>query len=869
MLVLAAGIAPAPAEARDLLVLRSELRRGELLGCDATACRLDKDTIPRQRIVMIGLGDPPLPMPQIRNPSHDELHLRDGSVRAGPLESLDARRVITPERTYERREVRWIYLAPRPAGVSGGGSGGGGSGRGGSGDGTSGFWMGTVGRRGVFRHSDPSSRGTLVTRTVRTVYTVRLRESPRSGDLGLDLDEATVRERLREVVSDSAGGGNRTEGAGTSRIDGGISDGLLVLGAPSRPSSYRFNIGTADDRYPSTTHWSSAASTHQQELFTGIWVGADPDPEQPRVLDASGRMMKGEYAVAHDYGGGDRLTESVSWELTRASAPATRSSAPVAADRERAAGRRRAMTETARVAVIGGGIMGASLLYHLARAGWTDIVLIERGELASGSTWHAAGNTPHFNTSLNLSRIHLASTELYQRLEAETGQAVGFHRPGSLRLASVPDRMDEYLRHRGKARTIGVPFEVIGPDEIRRLHPLVETHGLLGAVWNPEDGHVDPTSVTQALVKGALDLGACVHRHTRVTALERTPGGEWRIVTDRGDILAEAVVNAAGTWAREIGQLTGLDLPIVPMEHQYLVTEAIPEVAALGRELPLLREVDVSYYLRQEAQGLLLGPYERAARPFGVGGIPPGFGADLLPPDPERLRSIVEAAMARVPALARAGVQRIVNGPITYTPDGNPLLGPAFGLPGYWLACGLSFGITQAGGLGRYLAEWIVEGQPSIDLWELDPRRYGAYATERYAVARCIDIYEDEYAIVYPQDDRRLGGWPRPATTASRRRRRVRRPNGWSGRTGSRRPGRSPATGRASAGRTGSTRSAGRRAPSASTRACLSCQASRSTRSGDRARKPCSAACARTGCPASAGSPSPSCSTRTAPSSAT
>jgi dimethylglycine dehydrogenase len=421
------------------------------------------------------------------------------------------------------------------------------------------------------------------------------------------------------------------------------------------------------------------------------------------------------------------------------------------------------MTETARVAVIGGGIMGASLLYHLARAGWTDIVLIERGELASGSTWHAAGNTPHFNTSLNLSRIHLASTELYQRLEAETGQAVGFHRPGSLRLASVPNRMDEYLRHRGKARTIGVPFEVIGPDEIRRLHPLVETHGLLGAVWNPEDGHVDPTSVTQALVKGALDLGACVHRHTCVTALERTPGGEWRIVTDRGDILAEAVVNAAGTWAREIGQLTGLDLPIVPMEHQYLVTEAIPEVAALGRELPLLREVDVSYYLRQEAQGLLLGPYERAARPFGVGGIPPGFGADLLPPDPERLRSIVEAAMARVPALARAGVQRIVNGPITYTPDGNPLLGPAFGLPGYWLACGLSFGITQAGGLGRYLAEWIVEGQPSIDLWELDPRRYGAYATERYAVARCIDIYEDEYAIVYPQDDRRPG---RPARTS-------------------------------------------------------------------------------------------------------
>jgi dimethylglycine dehydrogenase len=421
------------------------------------------------------------------------------------------------------------------------------------------------------------------------------------------------------------------------------------------------------------------------------------------------------------------------------------------------------LTPTARAVVIGGGIVGASVLYHLARAGWTDAVLLERAELASGSTWHAAGNTPHFNTSLSLSRIHLASTELYGRLEVETGQAVGFHRPGSLRLASVPDRMDEYRRHRGKARTIGLPFEVIGPDEIRRLHPLLDTRGVLGAAWNPDDGHVDPTSVTRALVEGARVLGARVHRHTRVTGLRRTPGGEWRVATEQGDVLAEIVVNAAGTWAREVGRLAGLDLPIVPIEHQYLVTEAIPEIAALGRELPLVREVDVSYYLRQEGQGLLLGPYERGARPFGVRGIPKEFGASLLPADPERLRPIVEAAMRRVPVLGRARVVRIVNGPITYTPDGNPLLGPAFGLPGLWLACGVSFGITQAGGAGRYLAEWITEGQPSIDLWEVDPRRYGAYATERYAVARCIDMYEEEYAIVYPQDDRRAG---RPARTS-------------------------------------------------------------------------------------------------------
>ncbi|HZS32692.1 MAG TPA: FAD-dependent oxidoreductase [Methylomirabilota bacterium] len=421
------------------------------------------------------------------------------------------------------------------------------------------------------------------------------------------------------------------------------------------------------------------------------------------------------------------------------------------------------MTATARVVVIGGGIVGTSVLYHLARAGWREVVLLERAELASGSTWHAAGNTPHFNTSLALSRMHLASTELYARLEAETGQPVGFHRPGSLRLASVPDRMDEYRRHRGKARTIGLPFEVVGPEEVRRLHPLVEPRGLLGAAWNPADGHVDPSSVTRALARGAQARGARVERHSRVTALGRTPGGEWRVATEGGEIRAEAVVIAAGTWAREVGQLAGVDLPIVAMEHQYLVTGPVPEIAGLDRELPLLREVDVSYYLRQEGPGLLLGPYERGARPFGVGGIPKDFGADLLPPDPDRLRPIVEGAIARVPVLGRAPVIRIVNGPITYTPDGNPLLGPAFGVRGLWLACGFSFGITQAGGAGQYLAEWIVEGQPSIDLWEVDPRRYGEYATERYAVARCIDIYEDEYAIVYPQDDRRAG---RPARTS-------------------------------------------------------------------------------------------------------
>jgi len=422
----------------------------------------------------------------------------------------------------------------------------------------------------------------------------------------------------------------------------------------------------------------------------------------------------------------------------------------------------------ARVVVIGGGILGCSVLYHLARLGWADAVLLEQGELTQGSTWHAAGNTPHFSTSLALSRLHHYGVALYQRLEGETGQPVGFHKTGSLRLASTRDRMDEWRHHQGKARYLGLPYELIGPNEIKALHPLIALDGVLGAVWNPEDGHIDPSSVTQALAKGARDRGARVLRHTRVVGLGRESNGAWRVETERGAVRAEHVVNAAGTWARRIGQMAGLDLPIVPMEHQYLVTEAIPEVEALtpdliGGELPILRDVDISFYLRQERGGLLLGPYERPARAWGVDGVPDDFAMELLPPDLDRLQPIIERAIARVPALGRAGIKRVVNGPITYTPDGNPLLGPARGLGNFHLACGFSFGITQAGGAGKLIAEWIVEGEPSLELWEIDPRRYGTHANRRYALARCVDSYEDEYAILYPYQERDAG---RPAKTS-------------------------------------------------------------------------------------------------------
>jgi hypothetical protein len=331
VLALAASLTSTPAEARDLLILRSELRRGELLSCDTSACRLDGSTIPRRDTVWIGLGDPPLPAPAVRNPLADELHLRDGSVRQGPLVSLDARRVVTPARVYERREVRWIFLAPPPAGSAGGGGGGGAAdGGGGGADGTCGFWIGTVGRRGVFRNL--ASPDNTLTETVRTVYTVRLREGPRSTPgtmsigtrnvlgraVDLQTDDATVRERLRATLSGP--GGNRVAGSGTGHIGAGTGGGHLVLAESSGPTYYQFDVGTDRYQYPVTVRWVYGDIQHLERGPAPIYVGKDPDPEEPRI-DASGRMMKGEYTRTHGSGAGTTLNESVSWELRRTTAP--------------------------------------------------------------------------------------------------------------------------------------------------------------------------------------------------------------------------------------------------------------------------------------------------------------------------------------------------------------------------------------------------------------------------------------------------------------------------------------------------------------------------------------------------------------------
>ncbi|MFO0996824.1 MAG: FAD-dependent oxidoreductase [Alphaproteobacteria bacterium] len=420
------------------------------------------------------------------------------------------------------------------------------------------------------------------------------------------------------------------------------------------------------------------------------------------------------------------------------------------------------MKSHARVVVIGGGIAGCGLLYHLVKLGWRDVVLIERNELTAGSTWHAAGNTPHFETSLNLTRIQKYSTELYERLEGETGQATGFHKVGSIRIAENKDRLDQFKLLESQAKNIGLPFHVIGPNEIKAHFPFIELDGVIAGAHTPADGYVDPASTTNAMAKGARDGGAEIYRKTRVIGTTQAQDGTWIVETDKGTIRCEHVVNAAGTWARDVGKLAGLDLPIVSMEHQYLVTETIPEVKSLGREFPLLRDPGASYYLRQEGQGMLYGPYEPDGKPWAVDGIPEQFGQDLLPNDLDRVETIVEMAMKRVPVLAKAGIKRMVNGPIPHTPDGGPLIGPVAGLRNYWCLNGFSVGIAQGGGSGKYLAEWIVDGEPSIDMFEFDPRRFGPYATLDYTVDRATEVYKYMYAVTFPNEERPAG---RPAKT--------------------------------------------------------------------------------------------------------
>jgi len=417
-----------------------------------------------------------------------------------------------------------------------------------------------------------------------------------------------------------------------------------------------------------------------------------------------------------------------------------------------------------RVVVIGGGVVGVSTLYHLAKKGCTDVALLERTELTAGSTWHAAGLLPLFNMSYTVGQLHKYSVDLYKRLPQETGQDVSFHVTGNLRLATCKERMDEYYKYCGTANTIGVPFEVISPSQVKQLWPLLELGGsadtpaIIGALYHPDDGHIAPADLTMALRKGARGAGAEIYEHTEALAIERTAGGEWKVHTSQGDLIAEHVVCATGNYARQTGRLFGLSVPAIPVEHQYIVYEESAELKAYrsagGRELAVLRESDKSYYLREERMGWILGPYEHGAPARFADGVPDWFGRSLFPGDLDRLLPHVEAATRRVPALENCGIKDIVNGPISYTPDGSPLIGPAWNVPNLWLNEGHSFGVTAAGGAGWQLAEWILEGEPGIDMLAVDPRRFGEYTSKRYLVKKNEETYRSVFTIHYPDEER-------------------------------------------------------------------------------------------------------------------
>lgn len=417
---------------------------------------------------------------------------------------------------------------------------------------------------------------------------------------------------------------------------------------------------------------------------------------------------------------------------------------------------------TARVVIIGGGAVGVSALYHLAKAGWTDCVLLEKNELTSGSTWHAAGNVPTFSSSWSLMNMQRYSTELYRGLAAEVDYPMNYHVTGSLRLAHSRERMQEFQRAKGMGRYQGMDIEVVGVDDIKGRYPFIETHDLAGALYDPNDGDIDPAQLTQALAKGARDMGARIIRFCPVSGVRRE-NGEWVIATAQGDIRCEYVVNAAGYRAQEVGRMFGREVPMMVMSHQYILFEEIPELAAWSKEnggkLPLLRDVDTSYYLRQEKNGMNLGPYERNCRAHWAtpdDPMPADFSFQLYPDDLERLEWYLDDAVRRVPILGTAGLSKVINGPIPYAPDGNPLIGPMPGVPNAFEACVFTFGIAQAGGAGKVLAEWVTQGQTEWDMWSCDPRRFTSFASAPdYAVAKGIEIYGNEYAIHFPRH-----AWP-------------------------------------------------------------------------------------------------------------
>lgn len=420
------------------------------------------------------------------------------------------------------------------------------------------------------------------------------------------------------------------------------------------------------------------------------------------------------------------------------------------------------MRSHAQAVVIGGGVIGCSILYHLAKLGWTEVVLLERSELTSGSTWHAAANIHGLHDVTNISRLQHYTMQLYKELEAETGQGCGVFQPGSLYLAQTEAREQQLRLQEAKARRYGMNFHEVSRSEAERLHPLVDFDGIRCIMYEPDGGNVDPSGVTQAYAAGARARGAEIHRFTPVTGTERQPDGSWIVRTEKGEIRTPWVINAAGLWAREVGAMAGLSLPLVPTEHQYFVTETIAQIAAMDRRLPSVADRDGEYYLRQEGQGLLVGAYERDMRFWAEEGTPPGFGHELFADDLDRIAENMMRAISRVPAVGTAGIKRVINGPMIWSPDSAALFGPVPELPGYFCCCGIIPGFSQSGGLGRLAAEWMVEGEPSLDLFGWDLARFGDWADKAFTRARVQDQYSHRFKIHFPGEERATG---RPART--------------------------------------------------------------------------------------------------------
>ena len=410
------------------------------------------------------------------------------------------------------------------------------------------------------------------------------------------------------------------------------------------------------------------------------------------------------------------------------------------------------MRGEARVVVVGGGVVGASVLYHLTKAGWKEVMLIERDELTCGSTWHAAGGMHTINGDPNVAKLQQYTIQLYREIERISGQSCGVHLTGGIMLAGTRERLDWLKMAQARGRYLGMQLEMLTVDEAAQRFPLLDKRHFVGAMFDPIEGHVDPYGVTHAYAKSAQLAGAEVIRHTRVVDLKPRPDGSWDVITDRGNIHAEHVVNAGGLWAREVGRMVGLELPILAMEHQYLITEEVPQIAGLREQMHCI-DFEGELYLREERGGVLIGTYERAGVPWSPLETPWDFTQSLLPNDLERIAPSLEVAFQHFPALGEVGIRKVVNGPFTFAPDGNPLVGPIKGLRNFWVACGVMAGFSQGGGVGLALSQWMVEGDPGSDIWAMDVARYGDWATLAYTNAKVRENYSRRFRIRFPNEE--------------------------------------------------------------------------------------------------------------------